>query len=156
LYRDMRMRPALDDKILSTVNALMLKGLSIAATIFQDEKILQQASLLFRFLRENLIYEDVLWVSYKNGIRKQPGFIDDYAYLLDACWYYLQAKWDNEVLATAIWLAKKILSDFWDETGGGFYFLADHHEKLIYRPKIWMDDALPAGAALAGLTLLRF
>lgn len=155
-YRSMRERPLLDDKILCAWNALMFKGLSIAAFVFNDNNITLRASQLFNFIKNNLFASEYLWVSYKLGKRKQKGFLDDYAFLLDACWFYLQAKWDQDVLAFASVIAKKLIADFWDDSKGGFYFTADYHETLIYRPKVWVDDALPAGSPTAAKALLRF
>lgn len=123
--------------------------------ILDDAEINLQASKLFEFIKNNLFDGEQLWVSYKEGKRKQIGFLDDYAFLLDACWYYLQMKWDQDLLAFSIKIAHKLMNDFWDPQGG-FYFTSAHHEKLIYRPKVWVDDALPAGSAVAAVALQRF
>ncbi|MBN9287445.1 MAG: hypothetical protein BGO43_01820 [Gammaproteobacteria bacterium 39-13] len=156
LYRNMRVKPSLDDKLLCAWNALMLKGLSIAGMVLADDQVSMQATRLFTFIKNNLFDGEQLWVSYKQGKRKQTGFLDDYAFLLDACWYYLQMKWDQETLTFATILARKLIEVFWDHENGGFYFTSSNQEKLIYRPKVWVDDALPAGSAVAAVALQRF
>ncbi len=155
-YRASRVRPGLDDKILCSWNALMLKSLSISSIIFQDNVILQQATQLIQFIKDTLFYDNKLWVTYSKGQRKQSGFLDDYAYLLDACWYYLQAHWDAQILAFAKTIADILMSDFWDKEQGGFHFTSKHHERLILRVQSWIDDVMPAGASVAALALHRF
>src|SRR5262249_18490867 len=83
-------------------------------------------------------------------------FLDDYAFMLDACWYYLQVDFNIEVLAFSKIIADILIADFWDNEQAGFYFTSNNHEKLIFRPKTWGDDVLPSGAAIAALALYRF
>lgn len=154
--RNNRIKPTKDTKILSAWNALLLKGLSLSSICIEDETLLKEATELIQFCQKSLFQDNQLWASITQGVRKQLGFLDDYAFMLEACWYYLQAKWDNSVLDFARKLSDKIISDFWDEQWGGFYFTSQHHEKLVYRPKTWVDEVLPAGSAVAAMSLFRF
>lgn len=154
--RALRERPSTDDKILTAWNALMLKGLSLSSMLLNEKNLVGEATSLFQFIQNNLFFDNQLWVSYKNGQRKQTGFLDEYAFMLDALWYYLQTKWDNEALSFAIFIANKMVADFWDHENGGFYFTGSQHEVIVYRPKTWMDDSLPAGSVVAAIALLRF
>jgi hypothetical protein len=153
--RALRIRPTLDDKILCSWNALMFKGLSVAGAVFNDPTYSHLATKTFNFIKSYLLFENQLWVSYNKGKRKQAGFLDDYAFLLDACWYYLQINYNKNDLLFAKWLCDIVLEYFWDNDHG-FYFTSTHHEALIYRPQNWLDDVLPNGAALSALALSRF
>jgi uncharacterized protein YyaL (SSP411 family) len=155
IERAVRIRPHLDHKLLCSWNALMFKGLSIAGAVLNDAKFSHLATRIFNFIKVYLFFENQLWVSYNKGQRKQSGFLDDYAFLLDACWYYLQINYNNNDLHFAKWLCDTLIEKFWDNENG-FYFTSEHHEALIYRPKNWSDDVLPNGAATAALALSRF
>ncbi len=90
-----------------------------------------------------------------SGHPRTPGFLDDYAYCLDACIEVLRSRFSRDTLAWAIALADALLTHFEDTQHGGFFFTAHDHEALIARPKPFTDDAIPAGAALAARGLLR-
>jgi uncharacterized protein YyaL (SSP411 family) len=84
-----------------------------------------------------------------------PGYLDDYAQLLQGTLDCLQFEWDSELLGFAIELADQLLALFADDAHGGFYFTAVDHEKLLQRPKSWQDEAMPSGNAVAALALQR-
>ena len=71
-----------------------------------------------------------------------PGYLDDYALLLDALLEMLQCRWSERDLAWAIVLAESLLDRFQDRKHGGFFFTAHDHETLIQRPKPFTDEAL--------------
>jgi len=96
-----------------------------------------------------------LMACYKNGKARFPGYLDDYAYLLDALIESLQTKWNTQHLNFAIQLADQLLEYFFDNKNGGFFFTAKDHEKLIYRPKPMADDATPSGNGIASFALQR-
>src|SRR5204862_295352 len=84
--RDMRIRPALDDKIILGWNALMLKALAKAATVFANDGYKHTAEINFEFLQKHFREEagsSGLLHTYKNGAAKYPAFLDDYAYMID-------------------------------------------------------------------------
>lgn len=154
--RDKRIQPSIDNKVLCAWNALLIKGLALAGMTLNEPDYVNEALALFQFLKHKLFYQDHLWVSFSQNILKQKGFLDDYAFVLDACWTLLQAKWDNEILKFSQLIAEQMIQQFWDEEKGTFYFTSIEHEELLYRPRTLSDEALPSGAAVAIVALQRF
>ena len=153
--RATRIRPGLDDKILTSWNALMIKGLSMAGRILHRDDCSEAAVQAFNFLKENTYQEGRLLATWKNGQARFPAYLDDYAFLLEAALELLQNRWDHSVLNFAITLAENLLERFEDEVNGGFFFTAHDHENLIHRPKSMMDEAMPSGNGVAALALNR-
>lgn len=156
ILRNQRVKPALDNKILCAWNALTLKGLAVAGSALNNSEYLTLASNLFYFIKDSLFYDNYLWVSLSNNQLKQKGFLDDYTFMLDACWSFLQAQWNKDVFEFSKRLAQRLIELFWDEKKKQFYFTSIEHEEIIYRPRTLHDDVLPSGAALAILSLQRF
>jgi len=153
--RDARVWPHRDDKILTSWNALMIRGLAIAARGLQREELADAAARCLNFIRECLIDDDRLLATWKDGRARFDAYLDDYAFLLDATLELLQARWQTEYLDLAVWLADHLLADFRDEPAGGFYFTANGAESLIHRSKSMADEALPSGNGIAALALNR-
>ena len=151
--REKRERPGLDDKVLTSWNALAIKGLAKAAVVLEEPAWLDAATNALDFIRAELWRDGVLFASWRNGQAKHPGYLDDYANLLDALTVLLQARWRDEDAAFALALADKALVSFMDAEAGGFFFTAHDHEALISRPKPTSDDAQPPGNGVMALAL---
>jgi uncharacterized protein YyaL (SSP411 family) len=89
--------------------------------------------------------------SQRHGL---PAYLDDHAFLLDALLELLQTRWSSDDLHFARLLADALLEHFQDPASG-FFFTADDHEELIYRPKSLGDDSTPSGNGVAAHALLR-
>src|SRR5262249_27481550 len=83
------------------------------------------------------------------------GYLEDYAFLLDALVSLYEATFEPRWIETALGLANVMISQFWDESGGGFFFTGRDHEALIARNKDPQDNAIPSGNSLAAMALLR-
>ena len=149
-----RVRPGLDDKILTSWNALVIRGLAITSRVFQDESMATTASKALDFIARHMRDDGQLYATSKNGVARFNAYLDDYAFLLDATLELLQARWNTSHLELAIWLADRLLEKF-SAPDGGFYFTADDHEALIHRGKPMSDEAVPSGNAIAALGLQR-
>ncbi|ASQ45618.1 thioredoxin domain-containing protein [Legionella clemsonensis] len=145
VVRNNRVPPSRDEKVLASWNALMIKGMLLAGYCLNEEKYISSAQEALHFMHTTLWNGQQLFASYKNGRAYLSAYLDDYAFLLDALLTSLEISWNTEHLLFAIDLAETVLTDFPDETAGGFFFTAEQHEKLLYRPKSMMDDAIPAG-----------
>jgi hypothetical protein len=153
--RAARVPPGLDDKLLTSWNALAIRGLASAARVFMRADYFALARQCLRALRDECWQDGrLLALSRKSG-KQLPGYLDDYAQLLQATLDCLQYEWDGETLDFAIDLAGQLLERFADTDHGGFFFTADDHEQLIQRPKSWQDEAMPSGSAVAALALHR-
>jgi len=153
--RNKRVKPALDDKILTAWNALAISALAQTARALDESKLADAAFAAFDQLRMHAWRDGQLYAVQAGGVTQFPAYLDDYAYLLDACIELLQTRWRSEDLRFATELADALLNNFLDAERGGFYFTADHHEALIHRAKSFADDAIPAGNAIAALALQR-
>jgi len=152
--RNERVWPGRDEKILTAWNALMIRGLAIASTSLQRPELADAATNCVDFIRTQMVNDDRLAACFADGKAQIGGYLDDYAFLLDAVIELLQVRWNNEHLGFAVWLADKILELFGDEDGG-FFFTAHDAEELLYRPKTISDDSLPSGNAVAAQALNR-
>ncbi|MBK9955106.1 MAG: thioredoxin domain-containing protein [Rhodocyclaceae bacterium] len=153
--RATRVRPALDDKVLTGWNALMIEGLAHAARIFGRPDWLALARGALDHVRTTLWREGRLLATARHGRAHLDAYLDDHAFLLLALIELLQADFRADDLAFARTLAEALLARFEDKAEGGFHFTADDHETLIHRPKPMHDNSMPSGNAAAILGLLR-
>lgn len=153
--RAQRVRPGRDEKILTGWNALMIKGLAHAGGAFGREDWIVLAQQAADFIRAELWRDNRLLASWKDGKANLGGYLDDYAFLLDALVELMQARFRATDLAFAVELADALLARFEDRDQGGFYFTAHDHETLISRPKSGFDNATPSGNAVAAFALQR-
>ena len=153
--REQRIRPGRDEKILSSWNALMIRGMAIAGRVFNNPEYIKSAEHALNFLRQTMWKNQRLFATYKDGKAHLDAYLDDYAFLLDALLEMLQARWSTEDLNWACEIADVLLEHFEDSSLGGFYFTANDHEQLIQRPKTFSDESTPSGNGIAALALAR-
>ena len=152
--RERRVRPGRDDKILTSWNALMLKGMSVAALRLQEPDYYQSALRCLEFIHANLWDGKRLAATYKDGRARLNAYLDDYAFLMDAVIHLLACNWSGKWLDFAMQLADTLLEQFFDKEEGGFFFTSHDHETLLQRRKDFTDDSLPSGNGVAALSLL--
>jgi uncharacterized protein YyaL (SSP411 family) len=87
--------------------------------------------------------------------RSTSGYLDDHAYVAEACLDLYECTFDPEHLARARSLIDQLVDEFWDDSRGGFFFTSVRHEKLIARRRDDLDGATPSGNGVAALSLLR-
>jgi uncharacterized protein len=153
--RNLRVWPARDEKILTSWNALMIKGLAIAARVLHRPDLADAAARAVDFIHRTLWREGRLLATYKDGRAHLPAYLDDYAFLADALLELLQTRWRSRDLEFAQSLVEVMLTQFADQEAGGFFFTASDHERLIHRSKTFSDDSLPAGNGIAASVLCR-
>jgi uncharacterized protein YyaL (SSP411 family) len=153
--RERRVHPALDDKVLTGWNGLMVRGLAIAARALDRADLEVAATRAVDFLRSRLWRDGRLLASHASGRAGGGAYLDDHAFLGDALLELLQVRWRASDLDFAIDLAEAMLRHFEDRDQGGFWFTADDAERLVHRPKPLTDEATPAGNGVAARVLLR-
>lgn len=153
--REQRVAPGRDEKILTSWNALLVKGLAQAGIALNKKEWIEEAQHIVDFIREQLWVKGRLLAIYQNNRAYLMAYLDDYAYLLDAILVLLKISHREENLQFAISLADVLLNHFFDKENGGFFFTADDHEKLIFRPKFFQDEAIPSGNGIAASALGR-
>lgn len=147
--RDKRVRPYRDEKILCSWNSLTIKGLLAAGEVLHEPKYIAAGKKSLEFIYANMWSHKRLFACYKDNEAYNDAYLDDYALLLDALLYVLQIEWNNDFFLWAKDIAQVLFNHFYDNTHGGFFFTADDHEALLYRPKIWIDEAQPSGNGVA-------
>ena len=151
--RDLRPRPATDDKILAAWNGLMIRGLARAGRVLDRPQWIAAAQESLNFIRREMFANGKLYAAWRDNRRGAYGFLDDYAFMLDAALELLRASFCPDTLNFARELAERLCADFNDESHGGFFFIAADGEKLIRRPKPAEDEAIPAGNGVAARAL---
>ncbi|HEX9483337.1 MAG TPA: thioredoxin domain-containing protein [Gemmatimonadaceae bacterium] len=152
--RERRIRPALDDKSLAAWNGLMLRAVAEAARAFDDDGLRALAIRNGEFLLRELVHDARTLRSYKNGVAKIPGFLEDHAAvalgLLSLHALTLERRWLDRARA----LADTVLAQFWDDDARAFFDTAHDAERLVARPRDVSDNATPSGTSLAVELLL--
>ena len=147
--------PLRDEKVLTSWNALMIRGLARAGRLLEREDFVQAAAQALAFVRRELWTGRSLLASWRDGQAELPAYLDDHAFLLDACLELLQCRWDDDTAGFADALADRLLDGFQDSEHGGFFFTASDHEALVTRSRPLTDDALPSGNGVAARALLQ-
>lgn len=154
--REQRIRPGLDDKILTSWNALAISGLVNAYRAFGDAGYLKLAEENLRFLKEKQLDPDgSLRHSYKNGISKIDGFLEDYALLIQALIDLFETTGKLNYLEEAQQLTDKTFRDFFDPEKDFFYFSPITQTDLIDRSIEVHDNVIPASNSVMANNLFR-
>ena len=153
--RETRVRPGRDEKVLTSWNALMIRGMAHAARIFERRDWLDSARRALAFVRRDLWKGGKLLATARDGRAHLDAYLDDHAYLLAALLEMLEADFDARDLAWAREIAEVLLERFHDADSGGFFFTSHGHEALIHRPKPGPDNATPSGNGVAAASLNR-
>jgi uncharacterized protein YyaL (SSP411 family) len=153
--RSRRIRPGLDDKVLTSWNALMISAFAKGYRVSEDKSYLESAEKCIAFIEKNLLSGNHLLRTYKNGQAKLKGYLEDYSYFINALLDVFEINPDSKYLDLAASLANYLVDHFWDDKNNSFYFTADDHEKLIIRPKNNYDLSMPSGNSVAANSLLR-
>ena len=150
-----RVRPARDEKVLTSWNALMIRGMAIAARALGRDELGESASRALAFIRGTLWRDGRLLATSMAGRAHLNAYLDDYVYLVDAVLELQQLRFAGDELEFARQLLEAVLEHFPDREAGGFFFTSADHEALIHRSKVFGDDATPSGNGVAARALLR-
>jgi uncharacterized protein YyaL (SSP411 family) len=153
--REKRIKPGLDDKILTSWNGLMIGSMAVAGRGEAGAAYLAAARRAADFVLTRMRGERGLLRTHRAGQSRLNAYLDDYAFmmmgLLDLYESSFETKWLDEAAA----LAREVIARFWDEGEGAFFFTSNDHEELIVRKKTAQDGAIPSGNSVAALALCR-
>ena len=153
--RKERVRPGTDDKILTSWNALMAKGLIDAFRVFGDTGFLASAQKNIDFLLKNISAKNGgIYRNYKNGEATIPAFLDDYAFLINVLISYYQVSFDESYLQKANNLTRYVEDHFFDEASGMFFYTDDQYSDLIARKMEVSDNVIPSSNSEMAKNLL--
>jgi uncharacterized protein YyaL (SSP411 family) len=154
--RSLRVRPGLDDKRLTSWNALMLAALAEAGAVLERPAYLEAARECAEFLWGTLRDgEGRLLRTYKDGRAHLNAYLEDHAFLIEGLLTLYEASFEAVWFERARELAETMLTRFGDPERGGFFSTASDHEALIARRKEIGDHPIPSGNSSAALGLLR-
>ena len=155
--RSKRVRPHLDDKILTSWNALMISAFAKAAQALDEPAYLQAADRAMDFILARMydVRTGLLQRRYRDGESAIPGFLDDYAFLIAALLDLYETDFDPNRIELAITLTNKMRELFEDPADGAFFTTAAGDPSLVLRMKDDYDGAEPSGNSIALLDLER-
>ena len=146
--RSERVSPGIDDKILTSWNALLVKGLVDAYMATSDTRFLKYATETFHFIDTELSDGDQLLRTYKNGKAHISGFLDDYAHYIQACLSLYQVTFDESYLSKANKRFEYMGQHFSDEETGLFFYTSDLDNPLVVRKKETVDNEIPSSNSI--------
>ena len=154
--REKRIKPGLDDKILTSWNGLMIRSMAMGYQILGDERYREAAEKSANFVLTQLSQDNGrLLRTHRAGKSHLNAYLEDYAYFIASLIDFYEATFDVRWLKQAERLNQIMIEQFWDDANGGFFFTSKDHESLITRSKSGYDGATPAGASMAVHSLLR-
>jgi hypothetical protein len=133
----------------------MVRALADAARAFDKMSYRAEAIRHGEFLFNALVRDGRVFRSYKNGVARLAGYLEDYAALGLAALALYELTFDDGWLERARALANAAVRWFWDESAGAFFDTASDHETLVTRPRDVTDNATPSGTSLAAELLAR-
>ena len=153
--RALRNRPARDDKVLAAWNGLALRGIVEAALALDNDEFRALAGRNARFLLDRMIVNGRVLRSFKDGVARIPGFLEDQAAVALGLLAMFEQSLDVKWLDATRKLAHVMIAEFWDDDTQRFYDTSHSAEQLISRPRDPSDNATPSGTSLAVDLLLR-
>jgi uncharacterized protein YyaL (SSP411 family) len=154
-HRNRRVRPGLDDKIITGWNAMTIQGLVDSYKAFADERFLSLALNAISFIEAFLTEDEKLYRTFKNRHSQTEGFLEDYAFIIQAYASLYEVTFNEGWLFKAKTHCEYVLNHFFDATEGYFHFSASTAEQLIARKKEIFDNVIPSGNSVMARNLFR-
>lgn len=154
--REQRVKPGRDDKVLTSWNAMAIKALALGGAVLDEDGLIQAAERVADFITSNMLGEDGrLLHAFRGGQAHVDGYVDDYAYTVEAFIALYEATGKARWIGRAVRLADRLCELFEDKDAGGFFYTAADADTLITRNKEWHDGSLISGNASAAMGLLK-
>ena len=155
-YRDKRIKPHRDEKILTSWNGLFIAALAYGGKVFGNETYINNAKRAADFIIMNCIDKDGnLLSTHIDGESYNYGFLEDYAFFIFGLLKLYEVTEDEVYLGIIKKLNEDMLELFWDSEYGGLYYYSNISEELILKPKDIYDGAIPSGNSIALLNLFK-
>ena len=154
--RETRVRPGLDDKVLTEWNAMAVAALAEAGAALDEAAWVATAVEVARFLLDQLRRPDGRWLrSWQSGTAKHLAYAGDHAWMVEALVRVYEATGDPGWLEPASTTADALIDLFWDKDARAFTTTGRDAETLIAKPIDTQDGALPSANAVAASSLMR-
>ncbi len=153
--RNKRIRPATDDKVLTSWNAMLISGLSAAAKALNEENFIRTSVQIADFIRKHMVQGDVLYHNYRKGKTTIPGFLEDYACWIKALCDLYETTFDIRYLQEAEKWTYITIDRFRTDKSYLFFFTATGGEELVARKKETVDNVVPSSNSVMAENLIR-
>ena len=153
--REQRIKPGLDDKILTSWNGLMVRSMASGYQILGHDRYLEAAEASANFVLTALSQDNGLLRTHRAGKSHLNAYLEDYSYFVAGLINLYEATFNLRWLKEAQRLSETMIEQFWDDAKGGFFYTSKGHESLIVRSKSAYDGATPSGTSIAVHSLLR-
>jgi len=155
-HRSKRIRPGLDDKILTSWNALMISGYIDAGVVLKNSDYIKTAKSQMNFLLQNLsTTEGALYHTHKNGKSTINGYLEDYAFLIEALIKLYEADGNENWLHEARDYAHYALDHYYDQQSGMFWFTSNLDAPLVAKKQEVSDNVIPASNSVMAVNLFK-
>ncbi|HHV25642.1 MAG TPA: thioredoxin domain-containing protein [Tissierellia bacterium] len=155
-YREKRVHPHRDEKILTSWNGLMIASLAYSGRLLKKEEYINRAEKACNFILKNLSRKDGRLLStYSKGEGYNLGLLPDYTFFTWGLIELYESTKNESYLEKALELNGDMLELFWDDKNGGLFLSGGDGEKLVIRPKSIYDGAIPSGNSIAALNMMK-
>lgn len=155
-YRENRIHPYKDDKILTSWNGLMIGAMAIAGRMLKDDTFTRASIKAVEFIFDNLVNnDDRLLARYRDGESDFLAYSTDYAFLIFGLIELYETTYETKYLIKAVQLSDSLIELFWDNENAGLFVYGKDGESLITRPKEIYDGAIPSSNSVTALNFLR-
>ena len=155
-YRDKRPKPRLDDKTLTSWNAMMIKGYVDAYKTFDNKEYLEAALKNAKFISEKQLQKSgALFHNYKDGKSTINGFLEDYAFTIEAYIDLYQVTLDEKWLNLSKQMTDYAITNFFDEEKHMFYFTSKKDAAIVTRNFEYRDNVIPASNSVMAKNLFK-
>ena len=146
--RQKRVPPAIDDKVLTDQNGLVIAALAKTGRTLKEQKYLEAAEQTADFILKRMLKDGVLYHRYAKSEVAIEGFLDDYAALTFGLCHLYEATFQEQYLQAAVDLTKAMIEKFWDTKDGGFYQTQNSNASMPRLKQVY-DGATPSGNSMA-------
>ena len=153
--REKRVHPGRDEKVLTSWNSLMISAFVDGYRVLKEPSYLAAAKRAANFIVENLYANNRLLRTWGRGKAKLNGYLEDYAYFVQALLDLSTVDFDPKWFELAVSLNEIMLEQFSDNRDNSFFFTSDEHEQLIARTKNFFDASVPSATSIAVTNLIR-
>ncbi|MEX1191403.1 MAG: thioredoxin domain-containing protein [Brumimicrobium sp.] len=153
--RGKRIKPGLDDKKITSWNAMTIKGLALSGLALNNQKYISKAKAAGEWIvKHQMKNDDSLWRTRKGSVSKINGFLEDYAHTIDAFLTLYEVTFDERWLTKAMALLKYCQANFQDFETKMFYF-TEKNTELVARKTEVNDNVIPASNSVMGNNLFK-
>ncbi len=156
VVREQRPKPHLDDKVLTSWNALMISAYAYAYRVTKNESYIDAANKAKDFIQKNLLKKDfTLLHRYRDGESRFEGTLEDYSYFIKSLIDLYEADFNTDTIKLANELNNKATELFYDDINGGYYDVRESETDIVLKTKDTYDGAEPGANSIQLQNILR-